>query len=102
MHDWSDPWFIALEETSSGTGHNYGWVDQDETVTVTAYIVDKDGSVVSDSGLTPAFTIVNASGTTLTPGTHYTANNVNHSVAFTYAQIVAAGGSVTGYATAES
>lgn len=102
MHDWSDPYFIALEETSSGTGHNFGWVDEDETVTVTAYIVEKEGTVVSNSGMTPAFTIVNAGGTTLTAGTDYTANNVNHSVAFTYAQVVAAGGSVTGYATAES
>lgn len=102
MHDWSDPYFIALEESGSGTGHNTGWVDEGETVTVTAYIVDKDGTVVANSGLTPTFTIVNAAGTVLTAGTDYTANNVNHSVSFTYDQMVAAGGSVGGYATAES
>lgn len=102
MHDWSDPYFIALEETSSGTGHNFGWVDEDETVTVTAYIVDKEGTAVANSGLTPAFTIVAADGTALTAGTDYTADNVNHSVTFTYDQVVAAGGSVTGYATAET
>lgn len=102
MHDWSDPYFIALEETGSGTGHNTGWVDENETVTVTAYIVDKNGTVVANSGLTPVFTIVNATGAIMTPGTDYTANNVNHSVAFTYDQMIAAGGSVGGYATAES
>lgn len=102
MHDWSDPYFIALEETGSGTGHNYGWVDEGETVTVRAYIVDKEGTVVANSGLTPAFTILNASGSTMTAGTDYTANTTNHSVSFTYDQVVAAGGSVNGYATAES
>lgn len=102
MHDWSDPYFIALEETGSGTGHNYGWVDEDETVSVRAYIVDKEGNVVTNSGLTPAFTIMNASGSAMTAGSDYTANTMNHSVAFTYDQVLAAGGSVTGYATAES
>lgn len=102
MHDWSDPYLIALEESGTGTGHNTGWVDENETVTVTAYIVDKNGTVVANSGLTPVFTIVNATGTIMTPGTDYTANNVNHSVAFTYDQMIAAGGSVGGYAYAES
>lgn len=102
MHDWSDPYYIALEETSNGTGHNYGWVDEDEEVTVTAYIVDKDGNVVADSGLTPTFTIVNASGTAISAPEDYTANSTNHSVKFTYQQLVAAGGSVAGYVTAES
>ena len=102
MHDWSDPYFIALEETGSGTGHNYGWVDEDETVTIRAYIVDKEGNAVATSGLTPAFTILNASGSAMTAGTDFTENTANHSVAFTYDQVIAAGGSVTGYATAES
>ncbi|MBO4906223.1 MAG: hypothetical protein J5486_04190 [Bacteroidaceae bacterium] len=102
MHDWSDPYFIALEETSTSPGHNYGWVDEDETVTVTAYIVDKEGTVVTSSGLTPAFTILDSGGNALTAGSGYTVNNTYHSVTFTYAQIVSAGGCVTGYATAES
>lgn len=102
MHDWSDPYFIALEETGSGTGHNYGWIDQGEQVTVHGYIVDKDGQEVSDSGLTISFTITRADGSAATAGTHYTADNAHSSVQFTYDQIVACGGSVTGYATAES
>lgn len=102
MHDWSDPYFIALEETSNVTGHNFGSITEDETVTVHAYIVDKEGEAVSGSGLKPAFTLVNAGGSALTAGTGYTYNSSTNSVSLTYAQVIAAGGGVTGYVTAES
>lgn len=101
MHDWSDPWYIATEETSTSLGHNIGYVAEGETVTVTAYIVDKDGNTVANSGLVPTFTLFDASGNELHSGTDYTEDTTNHSVEFSYSDLIANGGGITGYITAE-
>ena len=101
MHDWSDPWFIATEETSTALGHKFGHIAEGETVTITAFIVDKDGNTVANSGLVPTFTLFSATGTELMAGTDYTVNAANHSVQFSYENVISYGGAITGYITAE-
>jgi len=101
MMDESDPYYIDIRETSNVSGHNYESIMEDETVTLQGVILDSDDNEVSDSGLTVAFTVKKADGTAATAGTDYTSNAANSSVSFTYDQVVACGGSVTGYATGE-
>lgn len=104
VHDFNDPYYIRLTETGKGgaSDHMYAHIQEDETVTVQADIVDKDGNVKTGTGLKPEFHVTKADGSVWTEKCTANAKEDTASVDFTYNEIVyTAGGQGQGYVTAE-
>lgn len=103
VRDNNDPYNIRLTETSSGsTSHTFGYIQEDETVTIQADIVDKAGNVKADTGLKPMFYTMKSDGSAWAEKTGRGTGTGSNQMSFTYAEISGtAGGGCTGYVTAE-
>lgn len=104
VKDYSDPYHIEVTESgtfASGSGtHIDQKIQAGETVTRTAHVVKSDGTEVTGTKYDFTWVLKKADGTTFDPTTE------NGSVSgaawkYTYAGIIAAGGSVNWYLSAE-
>lgn len=90
--DETDPYLLQVVETGNA---KKAWIDEGETVTFTAQVVDKEGTVVQNSGISPSWTVKKGDGTNWAAKSGSSA-----SISFTYSEITTTGlGKITGYLT---